>query len=411
MLPRMARRTAALALATFGLLSLAPAASAERALAIVSPTTLVSFDTATPGTATVKKIVNLTATEVVIGIDKRPATGEIMIITVPSGAAANALVKTYSLNPDTGSATFVGSIPGTAPGAADVKTGFDFQPLVDRLRVTPSNNANFRINPNNGTVSGIDASLTYLAGIVGPVIEVAYDRNVAPGPPGTAVPPGWATTAYVISRGDSKLGRLGGVDGTGPSGSPNGGQVSPIGNLNVNLSAGTGAGFDISGKTGIAYAALTTAVGPGFYTINLATGAATLQALLPPVARADGLTIMNPETTKPTGLLGAPPLATKRNLQARTWKVRFSSSEAVTAKSTLTGKVNGHRKTLGKGTASLGGPGIGKIGVTLTSAGKSLLRQMSHRIGAQTLKASFTVVLTDLSGNKTTLKASVTIRA
>ena len=91
--------------------------------------------------------------------------------------------------------------------------------------------------------------------------------------------------------------------------------------------------------------------------------------------------------------------------------MRYSSDEAVTAKSTLTGKMNDHKRTLGKGTASLGGPGIGKIGVTLTSAGKSLLRQMSHRIGAQTLKASFTVVLTDLSGNKTTLKASVTIRA
>jgi hypothetical protein len=405
----MGFRAWAVAVAALAALMLAPAASAERALAIVSPTTLVAFDTAAPGTATVRKIVNLGAGESVIGIDKRPATGEIIIITVPAGAAANALINTYSLNPDTGSATFVGSIPAlTVPGAADIPTGLDFQPLVDRMRVTPSNNENFRINPNNGALSGNDPDLTYMAGVVGPIIEVAYDRNVAPGPPGTPAPPGAATTLYAISRTDSKLALIGGLNGT-PS--PNTGQVGPIGGLGVALSAGEGAGFDISAQTGIAYGALTSAVGPGFYTIDLATGLATLQALLPPVARVDGLTIMNPETTKPTGLLGAIPGATARNLLRRTWKVRFSTSEPVNVASTLTAKVNGRRKTIGKGTASLAAAGLGSIGAPLTNAGKSLVHKMQRTRGTQVKRATFTVVLTDLSGNMTTLKASVTIRA
>ncbi len=394
--------------AAFAALALAPAASAERALGLVSPSSIVAFDTAAPGTATITKIINLGPGETVIGIDKRPATGQIFIITVPVGAAANAQIRTYTLDPATGIATLVGTIPAaTVPGAADIKTGFDFQPLVDRMRVNPSNDANFRVNPNNAALSGIDTNLTYMAGVIGPIVENAYDRNVAPGPPGTAVPPGATTTLYAISRGDSKLALIGGLNST-PS--PNGGQVSAVGSLGVSLSAGTGAGFDISGQTGIAYAALTSGVGTGFYTVNLTTGAATLLGLLPPVARLDGLTIMNPETTKPTGLLGAAPVATPRNLLRRTWKVRFSSNEAVTARSTLTGKVNGHRKTLGKGTASLGTAGVGSIGARLTTAGRSLVRQLGRRIGAQSLRATLTVVLTDLSGNTRTLKTPVTIR-
>jgi len=49
------------------------------------------------------------------------------------------------------------------------------------------------------------------------------------------------------------------------------------------------------------------------------------------------------------------------------------------------------------------------IAVALAATPKERVRLLV--MDAQTLKASFTVVLTDLSGNKTTLKASVTIRA
>lgn len=403
----MGFRAWAVVVAALAALMLAPAASAERALGIVSPSSLISFDTATPNTATITKIINLGTGETVLGIDKRPATGQIFIWTVPTGAVASAPVSTYALDPTTGIATLVGTTVAGVPAAADIKTGFDFNPLVDRTRVAGSNNGNYRINPNTAQVAGFDTNLTYGAGIVGPIIEVAYDRNVAPGPPGTAVPPGAATTLYGISRGDSKLGLIGGVNGT-PS--PNGGVVTLVGNLGVTLSAGTGAGFDISGKTGIAYAALTSSVGTGFYTVNLTTGAATLQALMPPVARLDGLTIMDPETTKPTALLGAVPGATPRNLLRRTWKVRFSTSEAVNVASTLTAKVNGYKKTIGKGTASLAAAGLGSIGAPLTNAGKSLVHKLQRTRGTQVKRATFTVVLTDLSGNKTTLKASVTIR-
>src|SRR5262245_38642971 len=160
----MAPLARSVTIAALAALALAPSASAERALGIVSPSSLIAFDTATPATATITKIINLGSGETVLGIDKRPAVpGQVMIWTVPAGTIGSATMKAYTLDPATGIATVVGSGAATAspPGAADVKTGFDFNPLVDRVRVALSNNENFRMNPNNGTLAGDDTNITY----------------------------------------------------------------------------------------------------------------------------------------------------------------------------------------------------------------------------------------------------------
>ena len=53
---------------------------------------------------------------------------------------------------------------------------------------------------------------------------------------------------------------------------------TPVGALGVDT--GDNVGFDISGTSGIAYAALTVTGVAGLYTVNLATGAATLSAAI-----------------------------------------------------------------------------------------------------------------------------------
>src|SRR5215210_8552008 len=103
-------------------------------------------------------------------------------------------------------------------GAGDVPTDIDFNPVVDRVRVVNSANANFRINPNNGALAGDDVNLTYNAPATGPVTAVAYDRNVAPGPPGTPAPPGTLTTLYGIDVGADRLVTIGGIGGGDPGG-------------------------------------------------------------------------------------------------------------------------------------------------------------------------------------------------
>lgn len=283
----VARITCALAAAAA--LALPASASADPAAGLTNDTDLVLFDTANPGAATTRPITGLqTPAERAVGLDMRPATGQIFIITIPIGVAANGLVRTYAVDPATGAATFVGSIPGTVPGAADTPTGVDFNPVVDRLRVVHSNNENYRVNPNNGTLSGNDADLTYTAPATGPVTAVAYDRNIAPGPPGTIAPPGTLTTLYGIDVGADKLVTIGGI-GAASSGGPNGGAVRSEGTLGVAVDNGSAAGFDIT-ATGTAFAALRVAGQSGLYRINLSGGTASLVGAFPFEVRELGIT-------------------------------------------------------------------------------------------------------------------------
>jgi hypothetical protein len=279
------------ALAVLGA-TLPMAASADPAAGITGTADLALFDTANPAGLTSRPITGLqTPAETVVGLDFRPATGQLFLATVPTGVAANATIRSYTLDPATATATFVGTIPGTVPGAADSPTGTDFNPVVDRLRVVNAGNENFRINPNNGTLSGNDVDLTYTAPATGPVTAVAYDRNVAPGPPGTIAPPGTLTTLYGIDVGADRLVTIGGVGAETPGG-PNGGAVRAEGTLGLAVDNASDAGFDIAAN-GSAFASLTVGGQPGLYRVNLAGGTATLIGALPAEVRA--LTVTGPD--------------------------------------------------------------------------------------------------------------------
>jgi hypothetical protein len=289
MVRRLARWTCALAaLAAV----VPPAAGADPAAGITGTADLALFDTANPAGLTSRPIIGLqTGTERVVGLDTRPATGQLFLITVPTGSVANALIRSYFLDPATATATFVASIPSTVPGAADTPTGADFNPVVDRLRVVNASNENFRVNPNNGSLSGNDVDLTYNAPTTGPVTAVAYDRNVAPGPPGTIAPAGTLTTLYGIDVGADRLVTIGGVGGLDPGG-PNGGAVRSAGTLALAVDNASDAGFDIAAN-GSAFASLTVGGQPGLYRVALAGGTATLIGALPIEVR--GLTITGPD--------------------------------------------------------------------------------------------------------------------
>jgi hypothetical protein len=273
--------------ATLAVALLVPStAIADPVAGIAGTADLVLFDTANPAGLTSRPITGLqTPTETVVGLDMRPATGQLFAITVPSGTPTFAQVRSYVVDPATAAATFVGTVPiNTVQGAGDLPTGADFNPVVDRLRVVNQSNENFRINPNNGTLAGDDVNLTYTAPATGPVTAVAYDRNAAPGPPGTIAPPGTLTTLYGIDVGADRLATIGGVGAEAPGG-PNGGTVRAEGALGVAVDDASDAGFDIAGN-GSAFASLTVGGQPGLYRINLAGGTATLMGALPAEVRS-----------------------------------------------------------------------------------------------------------------------------
>jgi hypothetical protein len=279
--------------ATLAVALLVPsAAMAVPAAGLTDQSTLVTFDTGTPSAMTPKPITGLqTGAERVVGIDARPATGELFAITVPVGVVTSAIVRTYAVDPATGAANFIGSIPGTVPGARDSATGVDFNSAVDRIRFVNDGNENFRINPNNGSLAGNDPDLTYTAPATGPVTGVAIDRNVALVPPTQTPPPGQLRTLYAIDVGSDRLVTIGGINGSAPGGM-NGGLVASVGPLGVDVSGTSDAGLDIA-PCGTAYATLTDAAGPGLYTVNLQTGAATSVAPIPFDLRS--VTVLTPE--------------------------------------------------------------------------------------------------------------------
>ncbi len=229
---------------------------------------LVRFTAATPGTyGSTVQLSGFNANEFIVGMDFRPATpGFIFAVTGVFGAGTPAN-RTVAVNTSGGPIVPIGSVAQTA----DSFFGVDFNPVPDRIRVVGDADTSRRLNPNNGTLAGTDTPLAYVAGDPGfgvnpNVVHVAYTNSQA----GATL-----TTLYGIDVGRDTLVRIGGQDGT-PS--PNTGELTTIGPLGVD--AASFGGFDIQPFTNIAYAALST--GPvgariqRLYSINLATGAATL---------------------------------------------------------------------------------------------------------------------------------------
>lgn len=112
--------------------------------------TLITFSPRNPGM--ILNEVDITGLTMmpddVIGIDRRPATGDIYIVTA-SG-------RLYTVDPMSGAATFASAlIPAPAPndnfvGLEIGDVSLDFNPTVDRLRLIQSTGQNLRINVDTG---------------------------------------------------------------------------------------------------------------------------------------------------------------------------------------------------------------------------------------------------------------------
>jgi hypothetical protein len=217
---------------------------------VTTGNSLVRFNASAPGTIlATTSITGLQSGETVLAIDFRPANGALHALGSTS--------RLYTLSTVTGVATQVG-----AAGAftlSGVEFGMDFNPLVDRIRVTSDIGQNLRLNPANGTLSATDTPLAYAGGgVVAGVVGSAYTNNL----PGATT-----TTLYDI---DSNL------DTLVVQNPPNGGTLTAVGPLGVD-STGV-AGFDIRTVAGVntAYASLVVGGVSRLFIVNLNTGAATL---------------------------------------------------------------------------------------------------------------------------------------
>ncbi len=243
----------------------------------------------------------VTAGEVLVGLDFRPQTGQLY------GLGVDAMTDTatlYLIDPQTGAATAVGvtgqiayvdatGMPVDLP-AATAGYGFDFNPTVDRVRVTTGTGLNFRVNPfTGGPVDGnLNVTATPPAGMNtdGPinglpvgstgVTGAAYTNNF-----GQSLS-GGVTTQFVL---DAQSDRL------FIQNPPNAGTLTvplaiTLGGTTLDFTAVNG--FDIPSDVrvtasgvpptaGAGVAALTVGGAQRLFRIDLATGAATDLGVLP----------------------------------------------------------------------------------------------------------------------------------
>ncbi len=94
--------------------------------------------------------------ELILGLDVRPRTGELYAL-----GSSN---RIYKIDPMTGMAMTVGSGMPFSPALQGVEFGFDFNPVVDRIRLTSDSGQNLRLHPDTGMVVGVDGTLQYNAG-------------------------------------------------------------------------------------------------------------------------------------------------------------------------------------------------------------------------------------------------------
>ena len=128
-------------------------AEASKLIALTDNNTLVSFDSDNPGES---QFTNVTGVDgVLLGIDTRPANGSIYGI--------DTLNNIYTIDSGSGEATYISTLD--IPFEGGTISGFDFNPVADRLRLVGDNDQDFRINVDTGEVI-VDGMLAFADGDV-----------------------------------------------------------------------------------------------------------------------------------------------------------------------------------------------------------------------------------------------------
>ncbi len=239
----------------------APATPGLSVLALTTTNQLIRFNSnrANAPIGAAVTITGLQAGENILGIDFRPATGELFGLGSTS--------RLYIINPVTGAATAVGAAGGFT--LAGTNFGFDFNPVPDRIRIVSDTGQNLRANPNDGTAI-VDGALNPGT----PVVTAAGYTNSVPG--------ATTTTLYVIDTGSDTL---------NIQNPPNNGTLVPVGAIGFDATGVNG--FDVANANNIALAALQLngSTTSGLYSINLTTGFASFVSPINATAPIRGLAI------------------------------------------------------------------------------------------------------------------------
>ena len=357
---RTLRRTLGLfALTAAGALAVPGAASAAEAFyGVTQDNRLVTFqsDNVTnvePSHA----ITGLPGGENIVGLDVRPLNGQLYALGKTS--------RLYVINPRTGAARQVGATP-FIPALAGTGFGFDFNPTVDRIRVTSDAEQNLRLNPDDGTVAGVDTNLAY-----------------APGDPGAGTNPSVAGSAYTNSFAGATSTTLYDIDNARHAlviqNPPNNGTLTTVGALGTNNNA---VAFDI-GDGNVGYAVLNGEQNrQNLYRIDLSNGHATQATNFfvgtdqPLVGLAAAGTVPD-DNTAPDESIALSSTQLRERLLAVGVRMSVACNEACTATAAVTfaGRPSGLN-----GAVVSGGPGRSTLTVALNQRTRDAIRRANVRL-------------------------------
>jgi hypothetical protein len=208
--------------------------------------TLIKFDARSPERLKdIRGITGLPAGVKLGGIDFRPLTGDLY------GVGSDSVV--YRVNPRTGIAVAEG--PAFTPGLTGRFHGVDFNPTVDKIRVTNEAGQNLRLNVDEGTLLSADAALNPgMPRVVGSAYTNSFFSAQAP----NTRP---ATQLYAIDSASDTIAL---------QNPPNNGTLTNPQPLGFDLA--DQAGFDIAGDDNVGFIATKMKRGSGLYSVDPASG-------------------------------------------------------------------------------------------------------------------------------------------
>lgn len=238
--------------------------------AITASGRIVTFNRAAPASLISDlPLLGLANGEQLIGIDVRPATGQLYAVS------NNARI--YTLDAATGVATFRVALasdpasPTPLAGLTGTRFGLDFNPVPDRLRIVSDSGLNLRINVDSGATL-VDGAIN---GAAASISASAYTNSFA----------GTSTTQLFNLDCGAGLRYL--------QNPPNNGTLANPVALGVNCTAANG--FDIDPRNNTGFAALEVGGTTRLYTVSLAAGGgATAVGPIGSGAAITGLALLNP---------------------------------------------------------------------------------------------------------------------